>query len=328
VTQVPNRVHAAILLAAAVLAPAGSAHAQAQASAQSEAQALALFKQAVVELKSGNFAAACPRFDAAMKLFPSPSTELNLARCFEHDGKVASAWAAYQRVLVLNRDTKERQRYEALDKAGNDGAMALQGRLPRVRIAVPAAPPGLKVTEDGQELPAASFGMPLPVDPGEHALVATAPGYGEWRSTVTAVEGKTSEVSIALAADAPSKREVPSWAWVVGGVGVVSLGFAAGFGVDGLSAAGSLKSLCQGGVLAGCTVQSAAQQGQVEALNSRKDRDLGVFIGTGAVGAVAVTVAVATVLGGGKASATPTGSLTFAPVAGRGFLGAGLAGGF
>src|ERR1700722_13456961 len=100
---------------------------------------------------------------------------------------------------------------------------------------------------------------------------------------MTEVEGKTSDVPIALVADAAPKREVPTWAWVAGGAGLVSLGVAAGVGVDGLSATGSLKSLCQGGMLSGCTVQSPGQQSQVEALNSRKDRDLGVFIAAGAV---------------------------------------------
>jgi hypothetical protein len=43
-----------------------------QTSAQNEAQALALFKEALAAIEKNDYAVACPKFDAAMKLFPSP----------------------------------------------------------------------------------------------------------------------------------------------------------------------------------------------------------------------------------------------------------------
>src|SRR5262249_38798031 len=150
-------------------------------------------------------------------------------------------------VLVLNRDTKEQQRREALEKMANDGAAALQGRLPKLRIVVQAPPSGLRVTEDGQELSPASFGLALPVDPGAHEIVASAPGFAAWKQTVTAAEGDTSEVTIVLTElpkppvdtlpaplppSTPLKRGVPVWAWAVGGTGVALGAVAVGFRVD------------------------------------------------------------------------------------------------
>jgi PEGA domain len=238
----------------------------AQPSAETEAQALALFKDAVAAETSGDFAAACPRFDAAMKLFPSPATEIHIAKCFAHDGKLASAWAAFQRALVLNRETKQQARREALDKQANDGAAALEPRLPKLQVTVSPAPAGLKVTEDGQDLPAESFAASLPGNPGPHQIVATAPGYQDWKQTVTLTEGQTSSVAITLTAapvtppgaaqtppgpipPAPAPAEgrtgLRTAGWVIGGLGIVGLGVGAVAG--GLTFADKSSAHCNGG---------------------------------------------------------------------------------
>jgi hypothetical protein len=51
-----------------------------QAPPDSEARALALFKEALAAVDRSDYATACPRFEAAMKLYPSPATQLNIAR--------------------------------------------------------------------------------------------------------------------------------------------------------------------------------------------------------------------------------------------------------
>jgi hypothetical protein len=291
---------ASIPVALGVLAIAGSA--LAQASAENEARALVLFKEAVAALDKGDYAEACPKFEAAMKLYPSPSTELNIARCFERDGKTASAWAAYQRVLVLNRDTTQPRRREALEKMANDGAAALQGRVPALRIVVPAAPPGLRVAQDGQELPAASYGVELPVDPGAHEIVATAPGYETSKQVVTAIEGKRSEVTIVLTATPPPpvapvppllprdvppvveehRPGVPAWAWVVGGAGVALVAGAAVFRVDWAKMDTKQQMAGCGADLMSCPASYTTLEGD----NARKDRDRALFVGLGAAGVV------------------------------------------
>jgi hypothetical protein len=290
-----------IAVALGVLAIGGSA--LAQPSAENEARALVLFKDAVAALDRGDYAEACPKFDAAMKLFPSPSTELNIARCFERDGKIASAWAAYQRVLVLNRYTAQQKRRDALEKMANHGAAALQHRLPTLRIVVPAAPPGLQVVQDGQELPAASFGVPLPVDPGAHELAATAPGRETWKQAVTAIEGKTSEVTIVLAVAAPPPvgplspppREpppgveqhrpgVPTWAWVTGGAGVALVAVAAVFRADWAQIDAKQATAGCGPDLTSCPRSYTT----LAADNAQKDRDRALVLGLGAAGIAGV----------------------------------------
>lgn len=77
--------------------------ARAQRVARDPAAAEALFKAARALVEKGDYAAGCPKFEASLALNPSASTMLNIALCHEHDGKIASAWEAYNRALTLNR---------------------------------------------------------------------------------------------------------------------------------------------------------------------------------------------------------------------------------
>jgi hypothetical protein len=266
-----------------------------QAPADSEARALALFKEALTALDRSDYATACPRFEAAMKLYPSPATQLNIARCLEHDGKIASAWAAYQRAIVLNHATKEQGRREALDKLAKDAVAALEPRLPRVRILVSGAPAGLRVTEGGQELPASSFGVALPTDPGPHELIARAPGFEDLRVTFAAEKGQQIDVPIALKpsrAPAPhdegeraAPKKTPAWAWATGAIGAAALGVGAGFGGVALAKQSSIASAC-GKAFPHCPMNIQASVGPLE---SARNVDRAVFIGLASVGVIGIT---------------------------------------
>jgi hypothetical protein len=207
-----------------------------------------------------------------MKFYPSPSTQINIAQCFEHEEKVASAWGAYQRAVALNRETKDQIRREAIDQLAKEGSARVEPSLPRNKVVVQTAPPGLRVTEDTQELPAESYGLALPTDPGPHQFVASAPGYEELRITVTAEKGKQVDVPLVLKAlakqnsvvppsgpvsgpppaqgaprgDAPEreKTSTPALAWATGGVGLIALGVGAGFGGAAVAKQGAISSAC------------------------------------------------------------------------------------
>src|SRR5690349_15880908 len=55
------------------------------------AAAEALYRRGRELLSAGNWAEACAKFDASMALNPAASTMLNIARCHEHEGKIAQA---------------------------------------------------------------------------------------------------------------------------------------------------------------------------------------------------------------------------------------------
>ena len=108
-------------LTGALLAAAtwlGSTAASAQTAApkrQDPVAAQALFKAARQLVDKGNYAEGCPQFQASFELYPSASTMLNVAQCHEHDGKLATAWEAYNQALTLNHETKGEERRKGLE---------------------------------------------------------------------------------------------------------------------------------------------------------------------------------------------------------------------
>lgn len=309
------------VIVAAILALPVSAQAQ---SPDSAAAAETLFKAARELVDAGKWAEGCPKFDAALALHASASTQINIARCHEHEGRTATAWAAYKRALVLNRETLGDERQRALEELAKTALAALEPNLSKLVVRADNAPPGLVVTRDGLRLPAGTLGLSLPVDPGEHRIVAHAPGFIELTRVVSVAPGKLVELNLALAraprappapathGSARAERDhvepeqteaVPTWAWVSGASGVVLLGAGVFFLVDDLDAIGRLRDNCSesGG-------QTRCAPGyDYAADNSRKNRDFPLFLAFSLAGSAAVTASVIGIVGaGGRKSAGRT----------------------
>lgn len=213
-------------------------HAHAQAAA-----ADALFNQGRDAVAKGDLATACARFRASDKLDPAAGTKLNLAACEEKRGKIASAWEMFK---------------AAVDQlpAGDDRiAIAKQRiaelapRLPHLTVKLPADAPEGTTVKDGEALMTpGSFGVPLPVDPGVHHFMVTAPGHAARTYDVALVEkdNKTIDVepgpATASGAPAPTSGAVTAdtggsgsnkktLGYVVGGVGVAGLAVGAVTGI-------------------------------------------------------------------------------------------------
>src|SRR5262249_37407990 len=130
--------------------------------------------------------------------------------------------------------------------------------------------------------------LPLPADPGAHEIAASAPSFASFRQTVTAEEGKTSDVVIALAelpkrdaspsaGDAQAKRGVPVWAWAAGGAGVARGVAAVGSRVAWAPTAGKQGAAGCGPDLQGCP----RSYGSLADDNAQKNRDRALFYGLG-----------------------------------------------
>ena len=81
----------------------------------------------------------------------------------------------------------------------------------------------------------------------------------------------------------------PAWAWAVGGTGAALLIAGTGLGIDGLITFATLKDKCSA-TLDHCPPKAIYDP---TSDNTRKDRDLALFIGLGGAGAIAVATAVA-----------------------------------
>jgi len=105
---------------------------------------------------------------------------LNLARCDEQSGKIASALRGYDRAAGLAEAAGNMDRA----KASRELAVALRKRVATIRIRMDTQTPGAKFFDNGAEIEASLLGVPMPVDPGEHKIEATAPGFQTWSATI------------------------------------------------------------------------------------------------------------------------------------------------
>jgi len=172
-----------------VLSPAA---AFAQQPKSDQAAATALFYDARTQMQKGNFAAACPKLEESLRLDYGIGTEFNLADCNEHLGKTATAWSGFLNVAAAAKAANQGAR----EKVARERARALEARLPKMIIEVPAPPAGIEVKRDGVVVGAAAWGTAVPVDPGAHKILVTATGKERWETTVSASDNNTTRVTV------------------------------------------------------------------------------------------------------------------------------------
>lgn len=328
------------LVAGVVFGLAGlhTAHAQPSQGIVPDPMAAELFHSGRALIEKGDWDAGCPKFEASVALYLSASTLLNIAKCHEHYGRIATAWATYNRALVVNRETPGAERRKALEEIGAQGAEALKPRLPRLRIVVVDPPEALVVMRDGQRVPSTVLGTLIPVDPGSHTIVARARGFREAEQTINAEEQKVSELEIKLvplpkseqgeewsgAEDGPRGGvHIPTWSIGVGAAGLLMLTVAAAFRVDQSRIEGEQYGRCRGDVKNGCPPDYNPHDD-----NARKNLDFGLFVGFGGVGLLALGTAVVGAVVSSPSDAKSTGIAQVQPWFGRNGAGATLGGRF
>jgi hypothetical protein len=148
--------------------------------ARADDTAALAYRQAEDLAKQGKWEEACPLYDASYRADPQIGVLLHLADCHEHVGRVASAWAEFNDAVELAHRRGDNR--EALAQGRAD---ALKPKLAYLHLAPPAKPaPGLSVQRDGLDV-TVLVGTDMPIDPGDHEIVATAPGFIEWRKKLT-----------------------------------------------------------------------------------------------------------------------------------------------
>jgi hypothetical protein len=237
---------AACLLAALSMCPK---FASAAPAAPEKAAAEALFDEGAALVEKGDFASGCEKLAASHELDPALGTLLRLGDCYDRLGKTASAWATFKQALAMARASSQPDR-EAL---ASERVTDLESRLSRVKLLVeaPAEVDGLQIQLGGVVIPRASWGSPLPVDPGIQKVEASAPGYQPWSTDLDVPAGATStELAIPPLVHSPASSSSvvaapPSepasepavrgsgqrtFAYVLGGVGVAALAAGGVFG--------------------------------------------------------------------------------------------------
>ncbi|HXX66627.1 MAG TPA: hypothetical protein VEK07_05580 [Polyangiaceae bacterium] len=176
------------------------------------AAAQALFDQGKSAMAAHNYAEACAKFEDSLRLEYGLGTLLNLADCYEAQGKTASAWTKFLEVAAKARAAGQADRA----RIGRQRAAALASKLSNLVIDVPAAArvEGLVVARDGTATLPAEWGTAIPQDPGTHVISASAPGKKNWSTTVNVPrEAATTHVEVPALAALPSEPVAGPTPW-------------------------------------------------------------------------------------------------------------------
>jgi hypothetical protein len=174
-------------------------------------------------------------------------------------------------------------------------AADLAPRLPYLTVTVVAPAPGLEIMRGDDHLGPGSLGSAVPLDPGSYVVVASAPGYRAWKTTINVAEAETKTVVVpALEPEAPPQAEavqappapqapalIPlasppetpaaessthgsgtTLGWILGGSGVVALGVGAGFGIASLVSYHDASVLCP--LHQGCSADAMSDRNSAE----------------------------------------------------------------
>ncbi len=276
------------LIAAACLSVTAVANAQG-----SGAVAQSLFEEGVRLMRAKRYAEACPKLAESQKLEPAGGTVMNLALCLEQEGKLASAYVAFDEALGRAKKDGNKQRADLADKR----MAALRPRLSRAVVTVmkTEGASSIDVRFDGTPLGEQARDIAFFVDVGPHTVTAEAPGFKPFRGELNVdAAGKSYSLTVpALVPDpeakkatasptptesdpppkkevVPARREEPAVAqaptsergplpWILAGTSVVLLGTGAATGLLAFSKHSDSDAECPAGR---CTAEGVRLEDQ------------------------------------------------------------------
>ncbi|HEX7838567.1 MAG TPA: hypothetical protein VF469_13925, partial [Kofleriaceae bacterium] len=199
------RKRSTIGLAIGLWLAAGQGVAGAQTAAD-KAAADTLFNEGKKLIGKGDAAGACALFEASLTKAVQLGTQLALASCYETVGKTASAWGEFRAAASTASKAHDRRQHFA-----EEHAAALEPKLSKLVLKLEPGyrVDGLEIKRDGAVVSAAELGAPVPVDPGDHTIEASAPGWVAWSNKVSVVSPGVVEVIVPALGKAPVKIEAP-----------------------------------------------------------------------------------------------------------------------
>ncbi len=177
------------LLAAAIVicALGGAAHAD---------RADQLFKKGKRLLAQKKYAEACTAFEDSDKLDPGIGAKLNVAKCYEEWGKLATAWRWYsdaEKMATTASDERAAKIHQLVEE--------LDASVPRLTVNAPrgARLGGVVIKLDGVDLAIDALGVERRVDPGPHQIDTIVDGATQTK-VVPVERGGSAEVTLDLSA--------------------------------------------------------------------------------------------------------------------------------
>jgi len=280
------------------------------AKTENQIRAGELFSEAKKLVEAGAYKQACPKFEQSASLNLGIGVQFNLADCWEHIGRTASAQALFQGVAASARAAGQPERAQVA-QARSD---ALEPRLVRLLIDVKATDPELNVRRNRIMVEKKAWGAATPIDAGDYTVEATAPGKKPWSTRVIVPASASEVVTIVVpplevaepikdVGDAPKKplvsapppappgdakdRRRTTYASVIGGLGIVSVGVGTFLAVKYKAKNSDAEEICPSSV--NCT--QAEIDRHAELISDAKTFRAGAFVGLGVGAAALITSA-------------------------------------
>ncbi|MEO8877020.1 MAG: hypothetical protein ABI461_15615, partial [Polyangiaceae bacterium] len=191
----------ASLVLAALLAPQ-----IAHADPNDAARAQRLFDDAVSLLKQRNFAEACPKLAESFALDPAGGTSVDLAFCWESEGRLASALEANRSALrIADADGRDDRK-----AAASANIARLEKAVGHIHVSAPEAlwrTEGWQVLLDARALTPDDTEKMLAVDSGSHVVTVSAPNKKTFARSIAVTDGSTAELKIDALVD--TEKRVP-----------------------------------------------------------------------------------------------------------------------
>ena len=297
-----------------------------------KASARALFFEGHDAFKAEEWGRAEALFERSNRLFPAPTALLWQARAQTKLGRLVEAHERYREVLAraLTEDASTGFR-EAVVQARAEAA-ALRPRLAGMVLNIGAAATQVTVRIDSVHVPNAALGANRVMDPGEHRITATAPGYLEHVQQLTLKEGEALALTLTLA-EAPGGEakllrsgEVPAIAGdsasgngtlmlaggIVTGLSVAAFVVAVGSGVVYLEASSVIDDECNEALQCSAAGLSAVDAARINAIANT----VAVVAGAALTGASVVMLVMSSTADADEDDAAPKASAAVVPYAG------------
>jgi len=155
-------------------------------------EARALFQAGLALEAAGDYKNALTKFHEVAAVRPTPQVMFHVALCLEHLGRWTEALGTYR--ITIDRALEEAA--EDVVENADQARQKLEQRMPRLKILRSESMAGAVVHLDGVLIGAASFGVEMPSDPGEHRVVVTVDGKEVFTQVVSLEEGRVETVTI------------------------------------------------------------------------------------------------------------------------------------
>lgn len=171
-----------------------------------------LFGQALAEEKLEHWDVALTKLESVQAIKASPSVRYHIALCEEKLGRLAAALSDYEAARVAARNDGNKEVLSIVDEP----IARLSVDVPHVTLMLAAPPPpGAKIEIDQRNLTVIGFNVPIPLDPGAHEILVSAPNRASFKHSLILQPKGDVGVTVALsplvvAAPLAPPREAPS----------------------------------------------------------------------------------------------------------------------